>query len=125
MDAIDEIWFISALSRYAFPQLNLIVHFTAAGSGGLPPFTSAGEYCPMRPITLALICLTSMLHCGCAAFNPDSKWNVNRGEYHDESDLVGKVGRGDQQLEKPPDGMGSWLYSPKARAIQHNLGVED
>jgi hypothetical protein len=79
----------------------------------------------MRPIALVLLCLTSTFLCGCSAFNPDSKWNVNRGEYHDESDLVGKVGRGDQQLEKPPDSMGNWMYSPKARAIQRNLGVED
>ena len=79
----------------------------------------------MRLIALVVVCLTSMFLCGCSTFNANSKWNVNRGEYHDENDLVGKVGRGDQQLEKPPDGLGSWMYSPKARAIQHNLGVED
>ena len=74
---------------------------------------------------IVLLCLLSPLVSGCTMFNPNSKWNVNRGDYHDESDLVGREGRGDQSIERAPDGMGSWLYSPKARAIQRNLGVED
>jgi hypothetical protein len=37
MDPIDEIWFISALSQNTFPHRSFLVHFTTAGSGGLPP----------------------------------------------------------------------------------------
>jgi hypothetical protein len=62
---------------------------------------------------------------GCKLFDPNSKFNVNRGELHDENDLPGKIGRGDQEVEKSPDGLGKWLYSPKARQISHNLGTED
>jgi hypothetical protein len=79
----------------------------------------------MRFVFLVILVLMMPMAAGCAVFNPNSRWNVNRGEYHDDADLVGREGRGDQAVEKAPDGMGSWLYSPKARAINRNLGVED
>jgi hypothetical protein len=100
-------------------------HHTATGSGGLPVFPFAGETPPMRPKTLTLLCLATLFFSGCKTFDPESKYNPNRGEYHDEGDLVGKEGRGDQEIDQAPDKMGSWLYSPKARAISRNLGVED
>jgi len=79
----------------------------------------------MRLAPLALLCLAAPLFSGCKMFDPESRLNPNRGEYHDEGDLVGKEGRGDQSIEPAPDKLGSWLYSPKARAINRNLGVED
>jgi hypothetical protein len=78
----------------------------------------------MRTIAFLLLGLTSLFASGCL-MDPNSRFNVNRGEYHDEYDMAGKEGRGDQGIEKAPDRMGSWLYSPKARAISRNLGEED
>ena len=80
----------------------------------------------MRRIPLLLLCLASPVVSGCAMFGitPDSKLNVNRGEYHDEF-TIGREARGTEQLEQEPDGMGKWLYSPKARAIDRDLGVEN
>jgi hypothetical protein len=79
----------------------------------------------MRPTALTIVCLATLLLPGCKMFDPDSRFNPNRGEYHDEGDLVSKEGRSDQEIDHAPDKMGSWLYSPKARAISRNLGVED
>jgi len=79
----------------------------------------------MRLTALLSLCLASLLVSGCKVFDPDSKYNVNRGELHDENDLPGKIGRGDQEVDRAPDGLGKWLYSPKARQISHNLGAED
>ena len=84
----------------------------------------AGENRFMRLIALTLLCLFSLLASGCM-FDPNSRFNPNRGEFHDDSDLVGKEGRGDQDVERAPDKLGSIMYSPKARAITRNLGVED
>lgn len=77
----------------------------------------------MRSAAVMLVCLVPAVLCGC--LSPDSRFNVNRGEMHDEGDSVGREGRGDQPMEKAPDGMGSWLYSPKYREINRSLGVED
>ena len=76
----------------------------------------------MRPILFLVLATSSLLASGCI-MDPNSRFNVNRGEYHDESDMVGKVGRGDTPAEKDVDPLGQWLYSPEARAINRNLGV--
>ena len=78
----------------------------------------------MRQSTFFLLCLSSLVCSGCI-LDPNSRLNVNRGEYHDESDLVGKEGRGNTAAEKEVDPMGKWLYSPEYRAINRNLGVAD
>ena len=81
----------------------------------------------MRHYPFIVLCLSSLLSSGCAGLglDPNSRFNPNRGEYHDESDIVAREGRGDQPKETAPDNMGSWLYSPKARSIFRNLGTED
>jgi hypothetical protein len=56
--------------------------------------------------------------------NPNSKWNVNRGEYRDEWDTVGVERNAAEEPEKEPDGLGKWLYSPKARAIFKSTGSD-
>jgi hypothetical protein len=76
----------------------------------------------MRPIVCLLLAVLSLFVSGCL-LDPNSRFNVNRGEHHDENDMVGKVGRGDTAGEKDVDPMGQWLYSPEARAINRNLGV--
>ena len=53
----------------------------------------------MRLALLALLCLSVLLVSGCKMFDPNSRLNPNRGEYHDEGDLVGKEGRGDQSID--------------------------
>jgi hypothetical protein len=58
------------------------------------------------------------------SMDPNSKWNVNRGEYHDEWNQVGSERNSDQEPEKEPDGLGKWLYSPKARAIFKSTGSD-
>ena len=76
----------------------------------------------MRPIAFLMLAASSLFASGCI-LDPNSRFNVNRGEYHDENDMVGKVGRGDTAAEKEVDPMGRWLYSPEAQAINRNLGV--
>ena len=78
----------------------------------------------MRHSAFALLCLSSWLCSGCI-MDPNSRFNVNRGEFHDENDLVGKEGRGGTDPEKQVDPLGQWLYSPEYRAINRNLGVAD
>jgi hypothetical protein len=78
----------------------------------------------MRTTAILLLGLTSLFASGCL-MDPNSRFNVNRGEHHDEYDLASKEGRGGDAIEKEPDGLGKWLYSPKARAIDRHLGVED
>jgi hypothetical protein len=68
--------------------------------------------------------LTSVVCSGCMSLSPDSKWNVNRGEYHDEWNMAGAERNADQEPEKEPDGLGKWLYSPKARAIFKSTGSD-
>ena len=78
----------------------------------------------MRRAFFPMLCL-SLLAAGCSMFSPNSRLNVNRGEYHDEADMVAKEGRAGQTMERAPDGLGQWLYDPKTRAINRNLGIED
>ncbi len=79
----------------------------------------------MRLIALLLLSLPALLFCGCKPLDPNSKWNVNRGEYHDEYDIASKEGRAGEEVEKEPDRLGRWLYSPKAQAIDRHLGIQD
>ena len=79
----------------------------------------------MRPILLAVLCLSSLLFSGCSLLDKNSWLNPNRGEFHDEGDAVSKAGRSDVPIEKAPDAMGNWLYSPQYRAIARNVGAED
>jgi hypothetical protein len=48
----------------------------------------------MRYPMLFLVSLALVLNSGCRMFDPDSKFNVNRGELHDENDEIGRIGRG-------------------------------
>jgi hypothetical protein len=76
----------------------------------------------MRAILFLVLAASSLFASGCI-LDPNSRFNVNRGEHHDENDMVGKVGRGDTAAEKDVDPLGQWLYSPEHRAINRNLGV--
>ncbi len=78
----------------------------------------------MRALAFLVFGLTSLLASGCI-FDPNSRFNVNRGDAHDEYDVAGQIGRGGDDIEKAPDPMGKWLYSPRYREINRNLGVED
>jgi len=76
----------------------------------------------MRQIAFVLLGVSTLLASGCI-LDPNSRFNVNRGEYHDEYDIAGKEGRAGSDSEKDVDPVGQWLYSPEARAINRNLGV--
>jgi hypothetical protein len=78
----------------------------------------------MRRHAALALCLISVVCSGCMSLNPDSKLNVNRGEYRDEWNVVGAERNADQEPEKEPDGLGKWLYSPKARAIFKSTGSD-
>ena len=78
----------------------------------------------MRYLACLVLGLASLLASGCI-LDPNSRLNVNRGDYHDEYDIAGKEGRAGSEGEKQIDPMGQWLYSPEARAINRNLGVSD
>lgn len=83
----------------------------------------------MRGFVLMLVCC-GILSGGCAsmedAFKPrdrDYRDDVNDGEeYHDEWDSVRKEGRGSDPSEKEWDPWTKHLMSPKAMAIERNLG---
>jgi hypothetical protein len=68
--------------------------------------------------------LVSVVCSGCMSLDPNSKLNVNRGEYRDEWNMAGAERNADQEPEKEPDGLGKWLYSPKARAIFKSTGSD-
>ena len=76
----------------------------------------------MRQSALALLCLSSLLCSGCI-LDPNSRLNVNRGDYHDENEAIGKEARSGTEPEKQVDPMGQWLYSPEYRSIMRNLGA--
>lgn len=78
----------------------------------------------MRRSFLAVWLLLPVLCAGCGSLDPNSRFNVNRGSYSDEY-LVRKEARGASQLEhEDVDGLDGWLYSPKARAINRDLGID-
>jgi len=77
----------------------------------------------MRPSLRVLLCLSPLFLVGCM-LDPNSKLNVNRGNYNDEF-LIGDEARPGEQREKDyEDGLDSWLHSPKYRAINRDLGCE-
>jgi hypothetical protein len=78
----------------------------------------------MRRSALLVWCLLTLLFSGCAFMDPNSPLNVNRGSYSDEY-MVRKEARSSEELEhEDVEGMDKWLYSPKARAINRDLGVD-
>jgi len=81
---------------------------------------------PTRIAVLITLGLPSLFGTGCSLLNPNSKLNVNRGDYHDEWDGPGVERRssGEGMDHEDADGADKWLYSPKYRAINRNLGVD-
>ncbi len=78
------------------------------------------------PATVLMLLGLSFLSTGCSFFNPNSKLNVNRGDYHDEWEGAGterRAGTSDMEHEDS-DGLDKWLYSPQYRAINRNLGID-
>jgi hypothetical protein len=80
----------------------------------------------MRPTVILLLGLLALIHCGCSMLDPNSKFNVNRGEHHDEWDGAGVERRAmsDGLDHEDVDGLDKWLYSPTYRQINRNLGVD-
>jgi hypothetical protein len=80
----------------------------------------------MRPAVLMLLGLSSLFSSGCALLNPNSKLNVNRGEYNDEWNSAGieRQASSSGMDHEDTDGIDKWWYSPKYRAINRNLGVD-
>jgi hypothetical protein len=76
----------------------------------------------MRRLILMLLCLSSLISSGCL-FDPNSRFNINRGTAHDEYDQVAKEARGNTESEKETDKLGDWMYSPEAKQINAHLGV--
>ncbi|MBS0262969.1 MAG: hypothetical protein JSS02_13575 [Planctomycetes bacterium] len=77
----------------------------------------------MRPSAVFVWCLLALLS-GCSMMNPNSRFNVNQGNYSDEY-MIHKEARGTEALDhEDADGLDNWLYSPKHRAINRDLGVD-
>ena len=56
--------------------------------------------------------------------DPNSRLNVNRGNYTDEY-MVHKEARSTEALEhEDVEGIDKWMLSPKARAINRDLGID-
>jgi hypothetical protein len=81
---------------------------------------------PLRNTALVILGLSSLFNSGCSMFSPNSKLNVNRGEYNDEWGAGGVERRASTEgmEHEDADGLDKWLYSPKYRAINRNLGVD-
>jgi hypothetical protein len=79
-----------------------------------------------RKTALLLLGMSSFFICGCSMFSPNSKLNVNRGDYHDEWEAGGVERRASTEGmdHEDADGLDKWLYSPRYRAINRNLGVD-
>jgi hypothetical protein len=97
----------------------------------------AGVECRMAParwfarLALCLVCLST----GCATTgSPSRMWtwlqsgggpdDDNTPEYQDKWALAGQEGRGLRQMEDEHDPFNKWLRSPKAAAIENNLGIK-
>lgn len=82
----------------------------------------------MRGILFVIICCACGLSIGCATTNDSNLLNsrnhdVNDSpEHHDEWDSVRKEGRGAEATEKEWDSWTPNLMSPRAMAIERNLG---
>jgi len=78
----------------------------------------------MRLTLRAVLCLSPFVLVGCGMLDPNSRLNVNRGNYHDEF-LIGDEARAGEQKEKDyEDPLDYWVHSPKYRAINRDLGYE-
>jgi hypothetical protein len=85
-----------------------------------------------RIVWLAL--LLSLASTGCASLGPNGKawrWlqsgdpdNDNNEKFKDKWSQVGQEGRGGRELEDEHDPFNNWLRSPKAAAIENNLGIK-
>jgi len=80
----------------------------------------------MRDTFLILLGLSSLICSGCGTLDPNSRFNVNRGEHHDEWEAGGVERRASTSGldHEDTDGLDKWLYSPTYRAINRNLGVD-
>lgn len=96
----------------------------------------------MRPVLVLLLGLCASLSAGCSmlndgkesidatadAFTPrshdrrDDINGVNGQTFNDEWSGVGKEGRGTEAREREWDGLTKYTMSPKAQAIERNLG---
>lgn len=82
---------------------------------------------PLRNTAFMLLGLSSLMSdSGCSMFNPNSRLNVNRGDYHDEWEAGGVERRAsnDGMEHEDAEGLDNWLHSPKYRAINRNLGLD-
>lgn len=80
----------------------------------------------MRGILFVLICCAAGLSAGCATNDNLMKSGGDQDQsfdYHDEWDSVRKEGRGSEATEKEWDSWTPKLMSPKAMAIERNLGL--
>ena len=80
----------------------------------------------LRNTALLILGLSSLFDSGCSLLNPNSKLNVNRGDYHDEWEAGGVERRASTEgmEHEDTDGIDRWWYSPKYRAINRNLGID-
>lgn len=84
----------------------------------------------MRRFLLILVCCACGSSIGCQTMNRRAMSEAERTEvynpkdYTDEYDVVGKEGRGHQAMEHESDFLTRFISSPKARAINRNLGYD-
>jgi hypothetical protein len=84
----------------------------------------------MRRFFLILILGAGVPLAGCETMNRRAMSDSERSEYynprdyHDEFDGVGQEGRGHQAMEHESDWLSRFVESPKARAINRNLGYD-
>jgi hypothetical protein len=80
----------------------------------------------MRPFVLLLACLACGLPAGCQSFRPSARDYADEANdpdgAHDEWDSVRQEGRGTDATEHEWDKWTPKLMSPKAMAIERNLG---
>lgn len=78
----------------------------------------------MRQSALCFLFLSAALFSGCKMLDPNTRLNPNRGEHHDEFDLRDEARGGEGMDHEDVDGIDKWILSPKARAINRNLGID-
>jgi hypothetical protein len=103
----------------------------AAGSSGFSVRPVVRRLISMRGILFVLMCCASGLLAGCATMSDgtlkardhDYRDDANDATaHHDEWDTVRKEGRGAEATEQEWDSWTKSLMSPKAMAIERNLG---
>lgn len=79
----------------------------------------------MRYLIACLTCLFVSGLLGCSTFQQAYKYQEDAiKEYHDDWKIVGEEGRGELPREKETDKLTPWLQSPRARAIEKNMGFD-